>query len=97
MSVLVHFSIFPMDKGDHLSGYVARALRIIQKSGLPYRLEAMGTTIEGEWEEIINVVTRCYEDLNADCGRILINLKMDCKRGQGGRMTEKVRTVEAKL
>jgi uncharacterized protein YqgV (UPF0045/DUF77 family) len=38
MSVIVEFSIFPMDKGESLSAYVARALKIIQDSGLPYEL-----------------------------------------------------------
>jgi uncharacterized protein (TIGR00106 family) len=97
MSVLVHFSIFPLDKGEHLSSYVARAVRIIRDSGLPYQLEAMGTTIEGEWTEVMAVVQRCYEVLETDCDRIIINLKMDCKKGSGGRMEEKVQSVERNL
>ena len=97
MSVLVHFSIFPIDKGVHLSGYVARAVRIIKESGLPHKMEAMGTTIEGEWDEIMDVVKRCYEALSTDCDRVLVNLKMDCKKGAGGRMAGKVASVEKKL
>jgi uncharacterized protein (TIGR00106 family) len=97
MSVLVHFSIFPLDKGEHLSGYVARAIGIIRDSGLPYQLAAMGTTIEGEWEEVMAVVARCHEALKTDCDRIIINLKMDCKKGPGGRMAGKVQSVERKL
>lgn len=97
MSVLVHLSIFPMDKGSHLSEYVARAVRVIKTSGLPYQLGAMGTTLEGEWEEVMSVVTRCYEEMNTDCDRVLVHLKMDCQKGPGGRMTGKVRSVEEKL
>jgi uncharacterized protein (TIGR00106 family) len=97
MSVLVHFSIFPLNKGEHLSSYVARAVRIIRDSGLSYQLAAMGTTIEGEWHEVMEVVERCFQVLEADCDRIIINLKMDCKKGPAGRMVEKVQSVEQKL
>jgi hypothetical protein len=38
MSVIVEFSIFPMDKGESLSPYVARAFNLIQESGLSYEL-----------------------------------------------------------
>lgn len=97
MSVLVHFSIFPLNKGAHLSQYVARAVRIIRDSGLPYQLAAMGTTIEGEWQEVMSVVERCYRELEGDCDRIVIQMKMDCKKGPAGRMTGKVESVEKKL
>lgn len=97
MSVLVNFSIFPLDKGEHLSPYVARAVRIIRDSGLPYQLESMGTTMEGEWSEVMDVVNRCYAELATDCDRIIVNLKADSKKGPGGRMAEKVKSVERKL
>jgi uncharacterized protein (TIGR00106 family) len=97
MSVLVHFSIFPLDKGEHLSPYVARAVRIIRDSGLSYQLAAMGTTIEGQWHEVMDVVERCYKALETDCDRIVVNLKMDCKKGPGGQMAGKVQSVERKL
>ncbi len=35
MSVIINFSIFPLDKGESLSNYVARAIKIIDESGLP--------------------------------------------------------------
>jgi uncharacterized protein (TIGR00106 family) len=97
MSVLVHFSIFPLDRGEHLSSYVAKAVRVIRESGLPYQLEAMGTTIEGEWKEVMAVVERCYETLKTESDRIVIHMKMDCKKGPGGRMAGKVASVEQKL
>ena len=61
MSVIVDFSMYPLDKGESLSPYVARSIRIIQESGLPYEFRSMGTSIEGEWEEVMAVVNRCFE------------------------------------
>ena len=97
MSTIVHFSIFPVDKGEHLSSYVARAVKIIRESGLSYRMDSMGTTIEGEWPMVMAVVTRCFDALKEDCGRIIVNLKADYKNGQEGRMAAKVASVEEKL
>ena len=46
MSVLIHFSLFPTDKGTSVSPYVANSIRIIRESGLPYKLGPMSTAIE---------------------------------------------------
>lgn len=97
MSTLVHFSIFPVDKGEHLSGHVARAVRIIRESGLSYHLDSMGTTIEGEWPVVMDVVNRCFEALKMDCNRIIVNMKADYKKDGDGRMIAKVASVEEKL
>ena len=97
MSVIIEFSIFPMDKGVSLSPYVARAIKIIKESGLPYRFGPMSTSIEGEWEEAMAVVNRCFAELEKDCGRINLSLKADYRQGPGGRMTSKIKSVEDKL
>ena len=97
MSTVVHLSIFPVDRGEHLSAYVARAVHIIRESGLPYHLGAMGTTIEGEWPAVMAVVDRCFEELKKDCGRIIVNFKADYKKDAGNRMARKVASVEEKM
>ncbi len=97
MNVLFHFSIFPLDKGEHLSSYVARAVRIIKESELPYQLSAMGTTIEGEYSNVMDVVQRCFEALSTDCDRILVNMKLDYKKDKKGLISSKVESVERKL
>ena len=62
MSTLINFSIFPLDKGESVSVYVARVLEIVRDSGLAYKLNSMGTALEGEWNEVMGVVTRCFEE-----------------------------------
>ena len=95
--VLLEFSIAPLGKGDSVSAYVARAVEIVAASGLDYRLHAMGTIIEGEWDEALAVVTRCYEALAPDCDRITCTMKIDARRGASGRLVSKVRSVEQKV
>jgi uncharacterized protein (TIGR00106 family) len=97
MSTIVHLSIFPVDKGEHLSAYVARAVGIIRESGLPYKLGPMGTSIEGEWPAVMDVVNRCFGELQRDCGRIIVNIKADYKKDADGRMDAKVASVKEKM
>ncbi len=97
MSVIVEFSIFPMDKGESLNPYVARALKIIQDSGLPYELNPMGTCVEGEWSEVMSLVDCCFQALEKDCNRINLSLKADYRKGPSGRMKSKVASVGQKL
>ena len=97
MSVIIDFSIFPVDKGQSVSMYVARAVNIIKRSGLPHKMGPMGTCIEGAWEEVMEVVDRCFKDLKPDCSRIYMTIKADYREGAGNRMEGKVRSVKKKL
>jgi uncharacterized protein (TIGR00106 family) len=92
--VLLDFSMAPMGKGESVAPYVARCLEIVAASGLPYRLHAMGTTLEGEWDAVFAVVQRCFEALRPDCDRISCSIKVDYRKGPGGRLDSKVKRVE---
>jgi len=97
MNVIIDFSIFPIDKGESVSAYVLRAVKIIRQSGLAHQIGPMGTAIEGEWDEVIGVIGRCLGDLQRDCDRVYMTLKVDYrKKGQTGRITKKIEAVKAK-
>jgi len=95
--VLMEFSMSPMDKGESVSNYVSRSLKIISESGVDYRLNPMGPVLEGEWDEVMTVVKRCYETMRSDCKRITCSVKNDYRKGQKGRLTSKIASVEDKL
>lgn len=97
MNVLAELSIFPMDKGDSLAPYVARAVSIIRASGLAYQFGPMSTVVEGQWDEVMDVVGRCQAELARDCDRILIYLRMDCRKGRTNAMQSKVRSVQDRM
>ncbi|MCF8109713.1 MAG: MTH1187 family thiamine-binding protein [Desulfohalobiaceae bacterium] len=97
MSVVAEMSIFPLDKGVSLSPFVARAIAVIKDSGLEYQLTPMGTCIEGQWPEVLQTVNRCFQDLQQDCDRISLNLKVDYRSGDEKRMQAKTASVQAKL
>jgi uncharacterized protein (TIGR00106 family) len=95
--VLLDFSMTPLGQGESVSPYVARCVKIVAESGLSYRLHAMGTTVEGELDQVFDVVRRCFDELQADCPRITCSIKMDYRAGQSGRLESKVRSVEELL
>ncbi len=95
--VLLEFSIYPLDKGESVGKYVARAVDIVDKSGLPYRLHAMGTVLEGEWDECMAVVAKCFRALKRDCRRIEVVLKVDYRAGRHHALESKVASVEKRL
>ena len=95
--VLLEFSMSPLGKGESVGKYVSRSLDIIDKSGVPYRLNPMGTVLEGEWDKVFGVVKKCYQRMSKDCGRISCVIKVDYRRGAKGRLGGKVASVEKRL
>jgi uncharacterized protein (TIGR00106 family) len=66
---------------------------IIRDSDLQYNIGPMGTTIEGEWDELMDVVTRCFKELKKDCARIYMSAKIDYRESGSNRMVSKVKSV----
>lgn len=97
MSTLLEFSMSPLGVGDGVGPYVARSLDIIDRSGVPYRLNPMGTVLEGEWDEVFGVVRQCYEAMKVDCSRISVSIKVDYRAGRTGGLESKTASVEKKL
>ena len=96
--VLLEFAMSPSGQGHgSLSPYIARILDIIDRSGVTYQLTAMGTILEGDWDDVMRVVGECFRELQADCPRIGMNLKMDYRAGTESRLQSKVDAVEAKV
>ena len=95
--VLLEFSMSPLGKGESVGKYVARSLDIIDTSGVAYRLNPMGTVLEGEWDDVFRVVRKCYERMRKDCNRISCAIKVDYRKGHMGRLEGKVASVEKRL
>ena len=95
--VLLEFSMSPLGKGESVGKYVSRSLAIIDRSGIDYRLNPMGTVIEGEWDRAFGIVKRCFEAMKKDCNRISVSLKVDYRKGHRGRLNSKVASIEKRL
>jgi uncharacterized protein (TIGR00106 family) len=95
--VILEFSVSPLGAGESVSTYVARSLEIVEQCGLDYQLHAMGTLVEGELDQVLEVMRRCIEAMAADCDRVTCSAKLDYRRGHAGRLHSKVASVEQKL
>jgi uncharacterized protein (TIGR00106 family) len=92
--MLVAFSVTPLGVGDGVGEYVADAVRVVRDSGLPNRTDAMFTTIEGEWDEVMAVVKAAVEAVAARAPRVSVTLKADIRPGVSGALQGKVDAVE---
>jgi uncharacterized protein (TIGR00106 family) len=89
--------MYPLGRGESVGRYVARSLDIVDKSGLPYKLHAMGTVLEGEWDECFQVVKDCFQAMKKECPRVELVLKVDHRAGHSKRLNSKVASLERRL
>ena len=92
--MLVEFRIIPVGTGEELKELVAKALAIVEKSELDYQLTAMGTLLEGEWEEIMFVVKKCHEEIKKVAERVVTEIIIDDRKDMKGRLKGNVLEVE---
>jgi uncharacterized protein (TIGR00106 family) len=94
---LMEFSIYPLGREESVSPYVARCLEIVARSGLEYQTHAMGTLLEGDVNQLLDVVRQCFAALQPDCDRIECAMRLDYRRDYTGQLKGKVASVEEKL
>jgi uncharacterized protein (TIGR00106 family) len=97
--MIVAFSISPTaaDDSGSVSEAVADAIRVVRESGLPHETNAMFTNIEGEWDEVMDVVRRAVDVVAATSPRVGLVLKADIRPGYSDQLTTKVERVDAHL
>lgn len=95
--MLVAFSITPLGTGEGVGELVAEAVRVVRESGLPNRTDAMFTTIEGEWDEVMAVVKKASDVVAQRSPRVSLVLKADIRPGVTDALTSKVETIERHL
>lgn len=98
--MLVAFSVAPSGTGradGSVHDAVAAAVAVVRESGLPNRTNSMFTEIEGEWDEVMDVVRRATEAVGRYGSRVSLVLKADIRPGHTGELDGKVRRLEAAL
>lgn len=95
--MIVSFSVTPLGVGEDVGEYVADAVRVVRESGLPNRTDAMFTSIEGEWDDVMDIVKRAVAAVEARSPRVSLVLKADIRPGVADALTSKVESVERHL
>ena len=65
------FDDIPVGKDESLAELVAKIVDIIDVSGLPYKLTAMGTLVEGEWDDIHELIKECHFMMKRYSSRVM--------------------------
>ncbi len=95
--MMIEFSVVPLGKGASVSPVIARVLRIVMESGVPYKANPMGTVIEGEWDRLLGLIKACHDEAMKDADRVVTSVKIDDYKGKGDRIDKKLESVEQKL
>tara|TARA_B100001123_G_scaffold13053_1_gene15085 strand:+ start:64 stop:372 length:309 start_codon:yes stop_codon:yes gene_type:complete len=98
--MLIAFSVAPSGTGNvdgSVHDAVAAAVRIVRDSGLPHRTTSMFTEIEGEWDEVMNVVKAATEAVMPFGSRVSLVLKADIRPGYSGELDAKIERLESAI
>ena len=98
MAILA-ISVTPIGTGSPSVGeYVADALRVIEESGLTYKLNAMHTEVEGDLEALVRLIPALHRACFArGAKRVSTVAKIDDRRDQPSSIEGKVRSVEGRI
>ena len=97
MSVLVEFAMFPTDKGESVSEYVSRIIKMFKDSNINYQLTPMGTIFEVDnFNEATTILNEAY-NLLEDCNRVYSTVKFDIRKNKNNRMQQKINSIENKI
>ncbi len=94
--MIMELSVVPLGRGRSVGADIAELVKIIDASGLDYRLTAAGTNVEGNWDELMDLARRCHAEMRKKTERVLTFIKMDDYADRVGRLNGMVRSVESK-
>ncbi|WP_216380110.1 thiamine-binding protein [Arcanobacterium phocae] len=98
--MIVAFSVAPSGTGrsdGSVHDAVAAAVKVVRDSGLPNHTSSMFTEIEGEWDEVFNVVRRATAAVMPFGSRVSLVIKADIRPGYSGELTGKLDRLEKAL
>lgn len=95
--MLMELSVIPLGRGRSISADVAEVVKIIDASGLDYRVTPSGTILEGNWEQLMDLARKCHFHTRSKTERVITLLKLDDYEQRTGRLTAAVKSVEEKV
>lgn len=95
--MLLELSIIPLARGRSISADLAELVKIIDSSGLDYRVTAAGTILEGSWDQIVDVAKKCHTEMRKKTERVITFMKIDDYEERSGRLSAAVESIEQKV
>ena len=95
--MIVQFSIVPLGKTPGIGDDVAKVLKIVDNSGLSYRITPMSTIVEGSWDDVMALIKKCHSIVLKSGERVVTSITIDDRKRRKNMMEEKIRSVEKRL
>lgn len=95
--MLIEFSMIPIGSGSSIGDRLAEVLRVVDASGVPYKVNPMGTVIEGEWDDLFRLIKKCHKTIMKKEERVLTSISIDDRKGRPDRLEQKVKSIEKRL
>ena len=94
--MLVELSILPLAGDGHLSDELAEVLKLVDSYGLPYQLTPTATCIEGEWNEVMDLVRQCHDRVRSRSSHVTTLIKIEDEQGVTDKLSRNISSVEQK-
>ncbi len=98
--MLAELEVIPIGtESPSLSSVLAEVAKLIDQSGLDYRVGAMGTVVEGDWDRIMLLAKQCHMAVLRSASRVMTSIRIDDRKDKpaNGRIVQKVQSLEAKV
>jgi uncharacterized protein (TIGR00106 family) len=92
--MLAEFSVVPIGVGESVSQYVAECMKIVEASDINYRMNPMGTVLEGEYDRVMAVVKKCHSRVMEMAPRAITSVKIDDRKDKKTTLDSKIAAVE---
>ena len=96
--MIAQFTLVPLGtKTDSLSKNLVKAMKLVADSGLNYKIGPMGTVVEGDWWQVMNLINRCRKTILREAPRVSIQIFLDDRPSAKDPIKSKVRSLERKM
>jgi uncharacterized protein (TIGR00106 family) len=93
-TMLVELTINPLGRGTHLSKDLAEILRIVDASEIPYSLTPFGTCIEGDWDQVMELVKQCHAQAKSFSHHVITSIEIEDEDRAANKLEENIAAVE---
>jgi uncharacterized protein (TIGR00106 family) len=89
--VTVSFSVVPHVQTNDLYGVVDKAIEVVQNSGVRFEVGAMETTMEGELDQLLDIIKKAQDAcIQAGATDVITSIKIHYRPNQGVTIDEKI-------
>jgi uncharacterized protein (TIGR00106 family) len=99
--MLAEISVVPIGNGESLTQYVIEVINYIEreskKRNLVYKPSSMGTMIEGDSEDVFEVLKGAHNTMTNLSNRVYTVIKIDDRKGRTNAMVDKMKGIEGRI